>query len=253
MKILTEADLRAACLPRDTKEYPVEAGTYVTPLAREFLKGRGIQLVEKSAADARDKRGMPRYPVKKNGVYTYVDAATGQGYEEKPEHMTHLRGNLLVEKTHPRIALRGRLDSFQADLMLVQCAAAKAQNTALVEALQDILELTRAILGAEVREKALDEEREKILGMTPEELRDYSHHIPERLGIPHPVLDYTAGETVLSLNRLRTQARELELSAAAAFGGERVDLIRALNRLSSAIYILECRELARNEKGANNQ
>lgn len=237
-KILTEAELRSACLPRDTTEYTVAPGTYVTPLAKEFLRDRGIALVEKTP-----ERGMPRYPVKPNGAHTYLDAATGEGYTEKPEHMTHLHGNLLVEKTHPRIALRGRLDSFQAQLLLVQQAACAAGSHKLVEQLTDVLSFVRAILGAEVREKPLGEP--PLLGMNAAELRDYSHHIPERLGIPHPVLDYTAGAVVLQLNLLRTKARECELAAAHAFGSDRRDIIQALNRLSSALYILECQELAR--------
>lgn len=248
MKILTEADLRSACLPQNTKEYAVEPGTYITPLAQEFMRDRGIELVEKRAEKKKDERGMPRYPVQDNGAFTYVDAVTGQGYEHKPEHMTHLRGNLLVEKTHPRIALRGQIDSFQAELLLVQRAAAAEGNTSLVDGLEDILGFVRAVLGAEVREVPMAEERQNLLGMTPAELRDYSHHIPERLGIPHPVLDYTASEAVLRLNLLRTKAREVELAAAVAFGDSRNDLIQALNRLSSAIYILECQEHARSAK-----
>lgn len=47
MKILTEADLRSACLTGKVREYSVEPGTYVTPLAQEFLKDRKITLTEK--------------------------------------------------------------------------------------------------------------------------------------------------------------------------------------------------------------
>ena len=43
---------------------------------------------------------------------------------------------------------------------------------------------------------------------------------------------------ILQLNRLRTQIRETELAAAAAFGRDREDILRALNRLSSLVYIL---------------
>ena len=105
MKILTEADLRSACLTGKVREYSVEPGTYVTPLAQEFLKDRKITLTEK-----KNVQEMPREPVVNRGAATYRDASTGITYAEKPEHMTHLRGNLLVEKTHPRIALRGALD-----------------------------------------------------------------------------------------------------------------------------------------------
>lgn len=235
MKVLTEAQLRSACLPAGATEYPVEPGTLVTPLAREFLRDRGIELREQ-------ERGMPREPIQPRGPATYRDAVTGVSYARKPEHMTHLRGNLLVEKTNPRIALRGRLDAFQAQLLLVQAGAAPE----LYGQLDEMLTFVRSILSAEVREKPLEDWR--LLGMREAELRDYSHHIPERLGIPHPVLDAGMGTAVLQLNLLRTQARECELAAAAAFGAERGDLILALNRLSSAIYILMCRELAR-QKG----
>ncbi len=240
MKILTEADLRSACLTGTVREYSVEPGTYVTPLAQEFLRDRKITLTEK-------KQGMPREPVVNRGTATYRDASTGTPCAEKPEHMTHLRGNLLVEKTHPRIALRGALDSFQAELMETQFRLAEAGKNRLAEELEQLLDYVRAILGAEVREKPLEDRT--LLGMNAEQLRDFSHHIPERLGIPHPVLNYRMGEPVLLLNRLRTQIRECELSAVSAFGAERQDLVQALNRLSSAVYILMCRELARQKEG----
>ena len=241
MKILTEADLRSARLPAGTKEYRVERGTYITPAAREFLADRKITLVEL-------ERGMPRYPVQETGPAAYRDAETGAPYAHKPEFMTHLRGNLLVPKTHPRIALRGKLDSFEAAVLLVQQEWAD-QRPDLIEPLEEILRYARKILGAEVREAPL--EQEDLLGMGPEELRQVYHHIPEHLGIPHPVPNYKMGRLVLSLNQLRTQSRECELAAAEAFGPEnRPDLIQALNRLSSAIYIVMCRELARQKARA---
>lgn len=60
---------------------------------------------------------MTRTPLPGHGQRTYIDAQTGAGYGEKPEHMTHLRGNLLVPKTHPRIAFRGQLVSLQAEII----------------------------------------------------------------------------------------------------------------------------------------
>ena len=55
------------------------------------------------------------------------------------------------------------------------------------------------------------------------------------------------GWTVAQLNLARCAAREAELAAAAAFTGPdgqvtRLDLIRAMNRLSSAIYLLMIRQ-----------
>jgi ethanolamine utilization cobalamin adenosyltransferase len=53
----------------------------------------------------------------------------------------------------------------------------------------------------------------------------------------------------LYLNKLRTLIREVEITAVDAFVSEleiqKIDLLRALNRLSSAIYIMMLKE----EKG----
>ena len=48
------------------------------------------------------------------------------------------------------------------------------------------------------------------------------------------------------LNLVRTQVRETELAAVEAFfdptkGPEREDILTALNRLSSAVYVMMCR------------
>lgn len=66
-------------------------------MAKDFLREKGVSMV----IDPEEKKSMTRTPVKKQGDHTYIDAKTGEGYREKPENMTHLRGNLLVMKTHP--------------------------------------------------------------------------------------------------------------------------------------------------------
>ncbi|MCL1952584.1 MAG: cobalamin adenosyltransferase, partial [Oscillospiraceae bacterium] len=65
----------------------------------------------------------------------------------------------------------------------------------------------------------------------------------------HPVPHIGLGRLCLALNFLRTQVRETELAAANAFcleGGavERPDLLEALNRMSSAVYLLFLKELS---------
>ena len=152
--------------------------------------------------------------------------------------MTHLRGNLLVPKTHPRIALRGHLDGLQARVLLMQ--AKYKEDEALRAALDSVLCYLRAILGAEVKEERLGEIL--LFGLGHEELRRMSHNVKEYFGIEHPVPDPTMGEQALELNLLRTQVREAELSAANAFHeGDTLGIIRHLNRLSSGIYILFCK------------
>ena len=64
---------------------------------------------------------------------------------------------------------------------------------------------------------------------------------------------HTDGEEILLLNRLRCLARQAELAAVKAFTDEngktdRADLLQALNRLSSAVYILMIRKKAQTGK-----
>lgn len=239
MKILTEADLRAAILPEGTSRYTVPADVFVTPLAREFLRERKIEL----EVEGQGTPSMPRTPLPDRGERTFVDAVTGEGYREKPEGMTHLRGNLLVPKTHPRIALRGKLDTLEAEIICLQVLAQEKALPALSGDLEDLLGYVRQVLAAEVKETLLEEL--PLLGLSQKQLREMSHHPQEHFGMGHPVPHSSMGEPAASLNRLRAHAREAELAAAAAFSapGEswREDIIQHLNRLSSGIYILFCR------------
>ena len=108
-KIITENDLRSHPPAPGTRRYEVEEGTFVAESARSWLEKREIELV--MVPRGTTSGTMSRTPVPDRGNRTYLDAATGLGLgREKPEEMTHLRGNLLVKKTHPRIAFRGKLD-----------------------------------------------------------------------------------------------------------------------------------------------
>lgn len=239
-KVLTEGELRAALLPENQQEYIVDQDTYVTPTAKDYLKERGITLVYRSPSE---QPVMSSTPLPDKGVATYVDAVTGQGYRTKPEEMTHLRGNLLVPKTHPRILLRGRLDSLQAKILEVQLLARQQGLPALTAPLQEVLDYTRSILAAEVKDTPLGET--PLFGLTSDQLRHLSHNIHEETGIRHPVPHYSMGPVAVALNALRAQVRETELAAAKAFADQpRQDIILALNRLSSGVYILFCRVLA---------
>ena len=245
-KILTEAVLRSQLLPEGTRVYTVTEDTVVTPTAREYLKKRRIELKITSGngggAGGAGIQAMSRSEIKSNGPLTYIDAETGKGYREKPEDMTHLRGNLLVPKTHPRIAFRGRLDSLEACILELQALADSEGNKELCAQLGELLDHVRCVLGAEVKDQTL--EPKKLFGYDHSQLRYVSHHVKEELGIDHPVPDYRMGMTALKLNTLRTCIREAELAAAAAFPGNRPDLIEEMNRLSSGAYILFCRQVA---------
>ncbi|MDR3264570.1 MAG: hypothetical protein LBT15_01025 [Synergistaceae bacterium] len=81
-----------------------------------------------------------------------------------------------------------------------------------------------------------------LWGLSGDELRERSHHPAKYFDIGHIRAHRTMGETAAGLNVLRTKVRETELAACRAFetpeGTERPDIIKLLNRLSSAIYVL---------------
>ena len=243
--ILTENDLRSHPPAPGDRHYQVVVGTFFTESARSGLEKRDIQLVIHPTG--RMCGGMSRTPLPDRGSRTYLDAATGLPLgREKPEEMTHLRGNLLVKKSSPRIAFRGKLDSLEAAILEAQALAHRQNAPAVRDGLGEVLEQVRLVLGAEVKDQPLEEV--PILGMDQARLRQVSHNVKGAFGIDHPIPSWEMGELPLRLNTLRTQVRETELAAAVAFEapGEtpRPDIIRALNRLSSAVYILFCKLLA---------
>ena len=216
MDILTEATLRSACPPGECA-YAYPPGTFVTDSARQYAKERGIRLEER-------------------GYTAMTGTPPPAGGAAKPEAMTHLRAGVLTEKTDPRIRFRGKMDSFQAELLCLMTAAAKEKRAWLVRDLGEVLRLCRDIMAAEVRQTPLADWQ--LMDMTPDELHALSHKPP------HPVPDHRMGETAMALNRLRTHVRELELDWLAAYAAEdRPDIVLALNRLSSALYLLFRKEV----------
>ena len=85
-----------------------------------------------------------------------------------------------------------------------------------------------------------------LCGLSDAELREHSHFPDKYYGQPHFLPAYTDGEAVLRLNRIRTKVRETELACCRAFADadgklRRVDILQALNRLSSLCWILMIR------------
>ncbi|MCR5485415.1 MAG: hypothetical protein K6F09_07455 [Clostridiales bacterium] len=245
MRILTEADLRASFQTDGLKEYTVPPDVFVTPSAREYLAVRGISLVVKSGQrtcfdETRQAKSSAR-------MSFYIDAETGRTYDVKPEDMTHLRANVLVKKTHPVIALRGKIDTLEADIIIAQVKAEQLGMRHLVNDLQEALVFARELLAAEVKNEPLKEMT--LLGLTLPELRRVSHDIKTELGLKqHPIPSYTMGEMAALVNKLRTSTREAELAAERAIP-DRYDILTAFNRLSSCFHIIFCRLLTDYYKG----
>lgn len=212
---------------RDGKRvFFLSKGDQLTSGARDFLVRERIEIRPGEAAKIETYRLL-------NGGYM----------SEKPEHMTHLHGDILVAKDHPRIVFRGKLDTLESVLILCQLGAKEISGD-----LGEVLKLARQILRSEVLGEPL--QWDTLCGLTEEEQRKRSHFPQEYYGQPHFMPEASDGLTIGLLNRARCAAREAELAAVRAFrDGDgnvaRADILKALNRMSSMIYLLMIREKAK--------
>ncbi len=224
MAVFTEEAARANVRNRDGRRvFYLASGDHLTPSAREWLRQERIELLPAAEAASQPDKGLD------GGVFS-----------QKPEHMTHLRSGLLVRKDHPRILLRGRLDSLEAELLLTAKRAQERGKPKLALDLQEALRLVRQILRCDVLDEPL--ELSTICGLTPEQLREQSHRPQKYFDQPHFMPEPNDSQLLLWLNRLRTQVREAELALYTAFQDReglptRPDLLLALNRLSSLLWI----------------
>jgi ethanolamine utilization cobalamin adenosyltransferase len=238
--VVTDIELRSRWYANRRDKLAVPEGAILTPAAKDFIRENNIDLVYGAEAS---ERGFTVDPIpRENGRNVFIDAITGEKLYDKRENYTHLRGNLLVPKTHPQIRFRGRLDSLMAEIIQAQTVSNTEGGQELVKDLEELLRFTRKILTAEVNDSPFGEFT--LLGMNSSQLRHASQNVRETFGFDHPVPSYQHGAVCAALNRLRTCIRETELAAADAFPDSRIDIIEALNRLSSAAYILYCRKLS---------
>ena len=222
-----EQAVRANIRNRDGKRvYYLGKGDQLTSTARDFLRRERIEILPGS--QARPERYRLLF-----GVYA----------EEKPEHMTHLNGEVLVPKTHPRIRFRGKMDTLEAELILCQLVPGAPEG-----ALGEILDLSRKILRCDVLEEPL--RQDTLCGLTQAEQRERSHMPQDYYGQPHFMPQASDGSVIAGLNRARCFAREAELAAVEAFSNRegnllREDIPKALNRMSSMLYLLMIQEKAK--------
>lgn len=253
MKVLTEIDLRSNLKNLDSiKTYKVPSGTILTPAARSFLTENKIDIIfaddEKEEIKESPKESKSNIEAEKREESSkkprYFLMGTGIRTDEKPEAYTHLYSNNLVPKCHPRIKFRGKIDSLEACIICTQVKAKTLKMDNVAEDLNDILTLARNILRAEVLSEPLEDFL--LLGLSEQDIREISHNPQKTLGVSHFIPSYEMGEMMAELNYIRTQIRETEIAGVEAFldvaeGLKREDIIRALNRMSSAVYVMMCR------------
>ncbi|PKM81856.1 MAG: hypothetical protein CVU89_07475 [Firmicutes bacterium HGW-Firmicutes-14] len=244
MRVITEAELRDQYKQAEFTSYRLPAGTGLTPSAQQFLSERRIKVLN-GATDGLDMEPKTRPDARENGE-AYSVLETGQKLDEKPEHLTHIHGRILVAKNHPRIKFRGKLDHLQALLISAIIDIEGFGYRELTRDLGEMLEYCRQIMSAEVTGAPLAPLT--FRGLSNLEIREHSHHPRRHYDVSHIFIQPGHGRVMAQLNLLRTETRELELAAMDAFHGqpegierpegmERPDILQSLNRLSSLVYV----------------
>lgn len=245
MRVYTELELRDQYSKNPFDTFHLPFNCRMTPSATQFLSERKIKVVtgeEPSSAPAFPSQ-QDESTLKGSAKNGYL-LPNGQLSEKKPEQMTQLRGKNLVDKRHPVIRLRGKLDSFQAQVIDTIIDLRTFGYGQMAKHLEEILVLARAVLRAEVTGETLGEP--SFAGLSSAEIRELSHHPDMHLGVKHFLPAPTQGKIMARLNLLRTSIRETELVAADGFilengETEREDIMETLNRMSSMIYIMMCK------------
>lgn len=247
--IVTENDLRVKWAKEKDAVLKLIPGSVITPSAREYIRNKGIR-VEIEGEGVLDFTGQTYNAA----IHSKKDKAAGKNLTDgviKPEYMTHLNGKKLVLKSDPVIRLRGELDSFITQLVETQLWFMGEGFQGMADKLEEVVLFCRGLMQAEVLDKVF--EFPLVFGFDKEQLREVSHNPMKYFGVKHSFVSKKHGMSVAKLHVLRAKAREVELAAVAAFAAadgtcSREDIVGALNRLSSMMYILVCLEKARVQK-----
>lgn len=232
----TETNFAGAFLSGSLEACQSAARAFAAGVCDVAARPRDLQSQTRGAGEALS----PRSHAPAAGKFRVL--ATGERLATKPDYLTHLVDDeSLVSKRHPRLVLRGKLDTLQGMLLDAQCVADADGARGLVGDLGEALELARAMVGSEVMSTPLP--AWQLCGMPPSEIRHASHHTYELYGVPFMFPSVRQGPVVARLATARAYAREAELAAYTAFPAdeERADLKLALNRLSSALYLMQCK------------
>lgn len=253
--VLTEDKLKSLYKKEKFETFTLEKGTIMTPSARQFLLDKNIVIV-KAGEENRNVQSKEKIVeqevkeiIKEVPISPKYVGIAGECYFEKPEHMTQIHGNILVKKDDKRILFRGKLDTFASKWLVVEKEFESYENEKLNSDMESIAQLLKELVKAEVLDIQLKEVN--VLGETLEKIKEISHNPKKYYGMPH-LFDISAKNLLvtLKLNELRGLSRELEVSGVTAFSNEKgivekSDILKALNRLSSAIYVM----MLKSEKG----
>ena len=263
MTVITEAELRHMWQGGRGTLTPLPRDVRFTPSARDFIKQWQIDIPyteepvsvgnqpSPSSPDAAPPPPWDKpaaFPVRRQGEPP-VCHTCGQVLAEKPGHMAQLDTAHYAPKTAPRLTFRGKMDSLHAHFLLAGAHARRLGMTSLADQLDSLTAYCREITSAEYARREVAPLQ--MGGLNADRIHAITHHPGELLGVPTPY-DH---EMLLQLNLLRCRVREIELVAVNLFrdtdgNPSHPDVNQALNRLSSAVYLLELKFRAPNHATA---
>ena len=139
--------------------FEIEKGTLLTPSAKQFLNEKGIRLVIKDEeAPVLTKQNEFGEETEEKIIYEkpkYV-GKNGECYFEKPEYMTVVDGNVLIPKNSKLISLRGKIDTFLAELLLNAKEIEQSSNNKLIKDIETVIKFIQNIIVAEKLDKILE-------------------------------------------------------------------------------------------------
>ncbi|MCL3859791.1 hypothetical protein [Actinotalea sp. K2] len=252
--IVTESALREQLRqPRAGAQVTVPRGATLSPSAQDLVAHWGLVLVEADPVESpragpagRASWDRPStFPVRL-GTATPTCTTCGGPVDVKPDALTQLDACHLAPKTHPRIRLRGRVDSLQALALLTAARAREAGSAELARHLGTVAAYCRELMSAEYNERAAGPV--EVDGLDEAAVHDVTHDPRGRLGVDHLTPGAGDPELLHWLNLLRCEVREVEVLALEAFGSPHhpygASVVHGLNRLSSVVYYLELKLVA---------
>ena len=151
----------------------------------------------------------------------------------KTDDLTNLNKDTLVSKANTQIEFRGKLDFLIAYIYKCQLISKQNSNFELAKNLEEVEIYVKKILECEVKNQAFS--NNNLFGLSSQTIKEKSH----KLYAKYHKENFEKNELYIELNLLRIYVRQAEVLCVKAFDKKRLDLISALNILSSAIHILQ--------------
>ncbi|MDO5092123.1 MAG: hypothetical protein Q4D79_01680 [Propionibacteriaceae bacterium] len=252
---VTEAELRDQLRrPSLGAEVRVPAGARLTASATDFVNQwrlvlREVQSATEESRSASASGAMDttwdkpaEFPVNLAGELPRC-LTCGTPLQKKPSALTQVDVRHYAAKSHPRIKLRGRVDSLHALTLMAGRVARNLGRRDMTRDLGTLAAYCRELTSAEFHGRRVAELR--LNNWSLDEIHHVTHDPQGTLQVEHLTIDDTDSELQHWLNLARTMSREIEITAMETFPEPDhpygASICHAFNRLSSAYYFLQLR------------